>query len=59
MLPGYNLQPLSLGFILKDIMSGTFNNAEQNGSLKILIGCVWGNFGHGEGVDFAPITFDF
>ena len=36
--------------ILKDIISGLFNYAEQNCYLKILIGCVWGNGKRGRGI---------
>ena len=38
------------GVILKDIISGTFNYAEQKDSLKIFIGCVWENDGRGRGL---------
>ena len=34
------------------------NYAEQNGNLKILIGCVWGTGGRGRGVSCLPLTFD-
>ena len=36
--------------ILEEIISGPFNYVEQNGCLKILIGCVWGNDGRGRGL---------
>ena len=34
----------------KDIFYFEINYAEQNGYLKILIGCVWGNDGRGGGL---------
>ena len=33
----------------KDIFHVEINYAEQNGYLRILIGCVWGNDGRGRG----------
>ena len=56
----YNLWPEGCGrrvVILKDIIFGCFNYVEQNGYLKILIECVWGNGGCGKGVSCPPITF--
>ena len=47
------------GVYLKDIISGAFDYVEQNGYLKILIGCVWRNGGHGWGISCLPITFDY
>jgi hypothetical protein len=45
----YNPRPEGCGgggvVTLKDLVSRTFNYVEQNGYLKILIGCVWGNSG--------------
>ena len=43
----YNPCPEGCGgfVILKDLISRTFNYVEQNGYLKILIGCVWGKGG--------------
>jgi len=35
---------------LKNIIFKIFNNAEQNGYLKILISCVLGIYGHGGGL---------
>jgi len=34
-------------FILKNIITESFNNGEQNGYQKLLIGCVLGNDGNG------------
>ena len=31
------------GFVFKDIVTGALKYLEQNGYLKISIGCVWGN----------------
>jgi hypothetical protein len=45
--------------ILKNIFSGLFNNVEQNGYLKILIGCVWRNGGCERGVSYPSFTFDY
>ena len=48
--PGHNLKPLPWGMggaILEDIISRSFNYAEQNGYLEILIGCIWGMVGMG------------
>ena len=44
--------------ILKYKVSGPFYYVEQNYYLKIWIGCVWGNSGHGRGVSYPPITFE-
>jgi hypothetical protein len=44
--------------ILKDLISRTFNYAEQNGYLKILIGCVLENGGRERGVSRYPINFN-
>ena len=49
---GGGLHPLRL-------ISGPFNYAEQNGYLKIVIGCFWGNDGHGRRVGCPLITFDY
>ena len=64
MPPGHNLYPFPKGcgggfVILKDTISRPFNYIEQNGYLKILIGCVWGNGGRGRGVSCPLITFDY
>ena len=55
----YNPGPKGCGeiVILKDRISGPFNYVEQNGYLKILFGCVWGNGGRGRGVSYFPSTF--
>jgi hypothetical protein len=44
----YNPCPERCGgfVILKHLISRASNYIEQNGYLKILIGCVWGNGGH-------------
>jgi hypothetical protein len=48
-----NYNPCPVGcegaVILKDIISGLFNYVEQNGYLKILIGCVLGKGGRERG----------
>ena len=55
----YNPCPDGWGDVtIKDTISGPFNYAEQNGYLKTLIGCVWGNCGLVMGVSSPPITFD-
>ena len=48
----YNPCPEGWGeaVILKDLISRTFCNVEQNGYLKILIGCVWGKGGRERGI---------
>ena len=47
----YNRCPEGCGVaIIKNIISGPFNYFEQNGYLKILIGCVWGNGWRGGGL---------
>jgi len=50
----HGLLPLPWGLwgvvILKDIVSAPFNYAEHNCYLKIMIGRIWGNDWHGEGV---------
>jgi len=47
----YNLCPEGWGaVILKDIVSWTFNYVEQNGYLKIFIGCFLRNGGRGRGL---------
>ena len=43
--------------IFKDRIFGLFNYVEQNGYLKILIVCDWGNGGHERGVSYPSITF--
>ena len=45
----YNPCPEGCGgdVIFKYIITGPINYAEQNGYLKIFIGCVWGNDGRG------------
>ena len=40
--------------ILKDLISGTLNDLEQNIYLKILIGCVWENSRRKRGVSCPP-----
>jgi hypothetical protein len=45
--------------IVKDLVSKTFNNVKQNGNLKILIECVWGNGGRKRVVSCSPITFNY
>ena len=45
--------------ILKDLISRTFNYAEQNGYLKILIGCVWGEGGREMGAICPQSIFDY
>ena len=52
---GITLNPCPEGFggggsILKDIIYGSFKYVEQNGNVKILIGCIWGKSGRGKGV---------
>ena len=45
--------------ILKDIVSEHFNYVEENGYLKILIGCVCWNGGRGRVANCPPIAFDY
>ena len=50
MTPGYNLKTLALSVLgecppQKHIFYLEINYAEQNGYLKTLIGCAWGNGG--------------
>ena len=44
--------------VVKDIISRTFSNSEQNGYVRILIRCVSGIDGRGEVACCPPITFD-
>ena len=44
----YNPCPEGCGVVISNIVSEPFNYVEQNGYLKILIGCVWGKGGHGK-----------
>ena len=58
----YNPSPEGSGgevVTIEDIISGPFNYVEQNGYLKIWIGCDWWNDGRGRGVSCRPITFDY
>ena len=64
MPPGHNLQPWPWrlwGSLLlkKHNFFVEINYAEQNGYLKILMGCVWENDGRGGGASFPSITFDY
>jgi hypothetical protein len=45
--------------ILENIISRIFNYVEQNGYIKLLIGCVWGNSGCERDVSYPSMTFDY
>ena len=47
------------GVILKYKFCEAFNYVEQNGYLKICIGCAWGSGGRGRGVSCPSITFNY
>jgi hypothetical protein len=63
MLQGITYNPCTEGsdgvIILKGLIFRTFDYVEQNGNLKILIGCVWGNGGRERGASCPSITFGY
>jgi hypothetical protein len=60
---GHNLQPCTDDsdgvIILKNLISRTLDNIEENGYFKILTGCVWDNSGCERGVNCSSITLDY
>jgi hypothetical protein len=53
------LRAVGGGVILKDLISRIFHHVEQNGYLKILIGCVSREVGRERGVTCPPIISDY